>query len=96
MNITFEGNDFSNLNDSLLSFKIIYGINFCIIELITIICYSGIIHFEHYGGDPLKRDIKNKLTAEMCLIALSLSFFRYLLQSYKKFLNSSSGTTDIC
>ena len=85
MNVTFESSDFMNLNDSILSFKIIYGINFSLIELITIICYSGIIHFEHYGGDPLKRDIKNKLTAELCLIALSLSFFRYLLQFFQNF-----------
>ena len=64
--------DFRNLTDYPL-LKIIHGILFVLGLFITIICYYGFIHFEHYGSDPMKRGIKNKLIAQIFIAILSLS-----------------------
>ena len=47
------------------SFKIIHGIASFLAEFIAFFCYSGFIHYEYYGGDPMKRSLKNKLLAQI-------------------------------
>ena len=71
MEIKFE-NDFDTLVESLF-LRLTHGILFCITFPITIICYYGLIHFEHYGGDAMKRGIKNKLIAQAFVAILTFS-----------------------
>ena len=56
------------------SFKIFHGIASFLAEFMAIFCYLGMIHFEFYGGDPMKRSIKNKLVAEICKSILTAAF----------------------
>ena len=58
---------FQSINNVVFSLKIIHGIIFCFAELITFICYSGFVYYEHYGGDPMKRSIKNKFLSQMSI-----------------------------
>ena len=75
MNVTFSDNfkDFINLG---YPFKIVYGIIFILFELLGLTCYSGFIYFEHYGGDPMKRSIKNKLISQS-LVLLMMEIILY-------------------
>ena len=68
MNVTFL-NGLENIKDSL-ALKIISGTSFCFAVIISFICYSGFIYFEYYGGDPMKRSMKNNLLAQFYLITL--------------------------
>ena len=63
MNVTFSDN-FEDIIDFTYPFKIVYSIIFILFELLGLTCYSGLIYFEHYGGDPMKRSIKNKLISQ--------------------------------
>ena len=38
------------------------------------IFYLGIVHYEHYGGDPLKRSIQNQLISAIAIAALILCY----------------------
>ena len=38
------------------------------------IFYLGIVHYEHYGGDPLKRSIQNQLISAIAIAALMLCY----------------------
>lgn len=67
-NVTFNiiheiGGPFEFLDST--SFKIIHGIGFILAEIMAIFCYLGLIHYEYYGGDPMKRSLKNKLLAQI-------------------------------
>ena len=73
MNVTLT-NDFEALLDST-TVKVIYGLIFSFAELIALICYSGIVYFEYYGGDPMKRSLKNKLIAQICISIILLSIY---------------------
>ena len=68
MNVTFS-NEHEHITDSL-AFKIIYGIFYTFGELISSIGYIGFVYFEIYGGDPMKRSMKNKLMAQAYFMAL--------------------------
>ena len=70
MNVTFS-NNFEHILDLGNPFKVVYGIFFIIFELLSIACYSGFIYFEHYGGDPMKRSIKNKLISQGLLVLMA-------------------------
>ena len=37
--------------------------------------YSSLIHYERFGGDPLKRSVKNRILAQMCKVVLVNSCF---------------------
>ena len=70
MNVTFS-DDFEDIIDFTYPFKIVYSIIFILFELLGLTCYSGLIYFEHYGGDPMKRSIKNKLISQGLLVLLA-------------------------
>ena len=70
MNVTFSDN-FQDIIDFTYPFKIFYGIIFILFELLGLTCYSGLIYFEHYGGDPMKRSIKNKLISQGLLVLMA-------------------------
>lgn len=38
--------------------KVFYCLLFYVSEIVSFLCYSGFIYFEHYGEDPMKRSIK--------------------------------------
>ena len=73
MNFTLT-NEFEELLE-LTNVKVIYGFIFSFAELIGLICYSGIVYFEYYGGDPMKRSLKNKLIAQICISIILLSIY---------------------
>ena len=75
MNVTFSDN-FEDIIDLGYPLKITYSIVFILFELLGLACYSGFIHFEHYGGDPMKRSIKNKLISQS-FVALMLEIAIY-------------------
>ena len=70
MNVTFSDN-FEDIIDFTYPFKIVYIIIFILFELLGLTCYSGLIYFEHYGGDPMKRSIKNKLISQGLLVLMA-------------------------
>ena len=49
--------DFASLNSILDStmFKVCHGIGSVLLMSIAFFCYTGLIHHESYGGDPMKR-----------------------------------------
>ena len=73
MNVTFS-HEFVHLADSL-SLKILYGVSLIFGQIISFICNFVFFHFEYYGGDPMKRSIKNYLLAQ---IFLMLIFFNIM------------------
>ena len=72
MNITFTF-VFDNFIDSIY-LRAIHGVIFCFSELITFVCYSGFLYYEFFGGDPMKRSLKNKLLSQSALIILVSHF----------------------
>ena len=72
MNISFTIES-GHLTDSL-SLKIICGISFCFAQIISIICYSGFFYYEYYGGDPMKRTIKNYIIAQFSVMGIIICF----------------------
>ena len=50
-------NEFFAVNSMLDStmFKVCHGIGSFLIVSIAFVCYTGFIHYEYYGGDPMKR-----------------------------------------
>ena len=68
LNITFHNNNEldSNFIFNSTSFKIFHGIASIFVMLVAFFSYSGFIHYEYYGEDPMKRSMKNKLVAQMC------------------------------
>ena len=73
MNITLA-NEFEELLD-LTPVKVIYGFIFSFAELIALICYPGVVYFEYYGADPMKRSLKNKLMAQISISIIFLSIY---------------------
>ena len=69
MNVTFT-NNFENVIDLDYPLRIVYGMIFMLFQLFALTCYSGLIYFEHYGGDPMKRSIKNKLISQGFLVLM--------------------------
>ena len=63
----FEDNNYS------IEFKIFVGIVGPILSFLIIFLYWGIIHYEKYGHDPLKRDLSNMLFSSFC-ISISILF----------------------
>ena len=49
--------EFSSLNSILDSttFKVFHGVGSFLNVSITLFCYTGFIHYEYFGGDPMKR-----------------------------------------
>ena len=70
MNVTFS-NNFEHILILDNHLKVVYGILFITFQLLSITCYSGFIYFEHYGGDPMKRSIKNKLISQGLLVLMA-------------------------
>ena len=70
MNVTFT-NNFENVIDLDYPLRIVYGMIFMLFQLFALTCYSGLIYFEHYGGDPMKRSIKNKLISQGLLALMA-------------------------
>ena len=56
--------------------KILHGVLFCYIEVTGFICFAGIAHLEHYGGDPMKRSIINKIFSQICFFYILHLFTR--------------------
>ena len=69
MNVTFSDN-FEDIITLGYPLKIVYSIIFILFELLGLSCYSGFIYFEHYGGDPMKRSIKNKLISQSFVVLM--------------------------
>ena len=69
MNVTFS-DSFEDFIDLGFPSKIVYSIIFILFELLGLSCYLGFIHFEHYGGDPMKRSIKNKLISQSFIVLM--------------------------
>ena len=69
MNGTFSDN-FEDIITLGYPLKIVYSIIFILFELLGLSCYSGFIYFEHYGGDPMKRSIKNKLISQSFVVLM--------------------------
>ena len=49
----------------------------CIVTILTMlfsILYLGIIHYERYGGDPLKRSIQNRMISAAAFSAFMMSY----------------------
>ena len=57
---------------NLTTIKIIHSFNFPLCLLIGSIFYWGIIYYERFGGDPMKRSLRNKLIAAMATSLLIL------------------------
>ena len=72
MNITFTF-VFHNFIDSIY-LRAIHGVIFCFSELITFVCYSGFLYYEFFGGDPMKRSLKNKLSSQSAVFIFVSSF----------------------
>ena len=70
MNVTFT-NNFEHIIDLDYPLRIVYGMIFMLFQLFALTCYSGLIYFEHYGGDPMKRSIKNKLISQGLLVLMA-------------------------
>ena len=49
-----------------LSLQLAVCVEYFLVFLGTML-YSGVIHFEHYGGDPQKRTLINKMVGKQCL-----------------------------
>ena len=69
MNVTFS-DSFEDFIDLGYPSKIVYSILFILFELLGLGCYLGFIYFEHYGGDPMKRSIKNKLISQSFIVLM--------------------------
>ena len=69
MNVTFS-DSFKDIIDIGYPLKIVYSILFILFEVLGLTCYSGFIYFEHYGGDPMKRSIKNKLISQSFVVLM--------------------------
>ena len=63
----FEDDNYST------EFKIFVGIFAPILTFFIVFLYWGIIHYEKYGHDPLKRDLSNMLFSSFC-ISISILF----------------------
>ena len=50
--------------------------------------YLAIIHFEHFGGDPMKRSIVNKLVSALCLTAMVAALISILSLLLRVFLGA--------
>ena len=64
MNITYTGpfryvEEYKNLYE-YISTKIIEVIIYSLVETVGNALWGGIIHYELFGGDPMKRSITNK------------------------------------
>ena len=75
MNVSFT-NKFDDVLEST-NFKIFYGITFCLAEIISLLTNFGIIYFEYYGGDPMKRSLRNKLFSQLCKVLI----FEYMIHN---------------
>ena len=66
--IEFES--FENLID--IPLRIIQGISFPFVFFIGSIFYWGMIKYERYGSDPMKRSLQNRLLSAIgkCIFAL--------------------------
>ena len=65
----FEDNNYST------EFKIFVGIVGPILSFLIIFLYWGIIYYEKFGHDPLKRDLSNMLFSSFCIsITMTFSF----------------------
>ena len=75
-NITFQTFEMFHENAAIdsTSIKIIHGIASILAEFMAFFCYMGLIHYEYYGGDPMKRSIKNKLLAQISKSILTSAF----------------------
>ena len=60
MNLTFDNSEISGPVQAAFCF------GYLLVTLGSLL-YAGIIHFEHYGGDPQKRTFTNKMFAKQCL-----------------------------
>ena len=71
-------NEVAGLNSMLDStmFKVCHGIGSFLLVLIAFFCYTGFIHYESYGGDPMKRSkwyikkVKHKIIKYQYLFSL--------------------------
>ena len=54
--------------------KIIHGTNFPLCLLIGSVFFCGTIYYERYGGDPLKRSLRNKLIAGLATAQLLITY----------------------
>ena len=59
--------DFKSFEDltNITTIKIFHSVNFPLCLLVGSIFYWGIIYYERFGGDPMKRSLRNKLIAAM-------------------------------
>ena len=70
--------NFIDIDSSLLKF--IHATNLPLCLLISTIFYCGTIYYERYGGDPMKRSLRNKIitaNAAACLILIYNTAFGF-------------------
>ena len=68
MNITFTY-VFHSIIDSIY-LRVLHGAFFCFSEFVTFVCYSGFLYYEFFGGDPMKRSLKNKLLSQSAVFII--------------------------
>ena len=77
MNFSFvESIEFEPFQDLVVDvpLRIYQGIVAIFTLLFGNIFYLGIVHYERYGGDPLKRSIQNQLISATAITALILCY----------------------
>ena len=57
------------------AYKIGHGIGITLCLVTGSIFYGGTIVYERYGGDPMKRSLRNKLIASLAFVVMILQVF---------------------
>ena len=71
--LRIEFQSFENFIDSPV-LKFIHGTNIPLCLIISSLFYCGTIYYERYGGDPMKRSLKNKIISANARIWLLLIY----------------------
>ena len=91
MNVSFvESNEgsvigFEPFQDLIVDapLRIYQGIVVIFTLLFGSIFYLGIVHYEHYGGDPLKRSIQNQLISAIAIAALMICYISNVTMTWR-------------
>ena len=74
------------------SSKIVHGVLFVLIEIINNLFYFCLINYERFGGDPMKRSVKNRLIAQTGYVMIMTNFTVTPIWAWRAFF----GPLDPC
>ena len=66
-------------------FKIFVGIVGPMLSFLILFLYWGIIYYEKYGHDPLKRDLSNMLFSSFCISISMIFSFLVVIVTIRQF-----------